>query len=99
MCLPKPKVDPNVAELTRQQQADADEAAREVQLDISKQKQEDKDLAITDIAAKKLMREIMKDADISFNKTEIIKMMTKDGFADLEWTELQAFFRRIVLDN
>jgi len=28
MCLPKPKVDPNVAELTRQQQADADEAAR-----------------------------------------------------------------------
>ena len=51
------------------------------------------------IAAKKLMREIMKDADISFNKTEIIKMMTKDGFADLEWTELQAFFRRIVLDN
>jgi DNA polymerase I len=51
------------------------------------------------ITAKKLMREIMKDADISFNKTEIIKMMTKDGFADLEWTELQAFFRRIVLDN
>jgi hypothetical protein len=56
MCLPKPKVDPNVAELTRQQQADADAAAREVQLDISEQKQEDKDLAITDIAAKKLRR-------------------------------------------
>lgn len=56
MCLPKPKVDPNVAELTRQQQADADAAARDVQLDISEQKQEDKDLAITDIAAKKLRR-------------------------------------------
>lgn len=56
MCLPKPKVDPNVAELTRQQQADADSAAREVQEDISEQKQEDKDLAITDIAAKKLRR-------------------------------------------
>jgi hypothetical protein len=56
MCLPKPKVDPNVAELTKQQKADAEEAAREVQLDISKQKQEDKDLAITDIAAKKLRR-------------------------------------------
>jgi hypothetical protein len=53
MCLPKPKVDPNVAELTRQQQADADAAARDVQLDISEQKQEDKDLAITDIAARK----------------------------------------------
>lgn len=56
MCLPKPKVDPNVAELTRQQQADADAAAKEVQLDISEQKQEDKDLAITDIAARKLRR-------------------------------------------
>lgn len=56
MCLPKPKIDPNLAELTRQQKADADEAAREVQLDISEQKQEDKDLAITDRAAKKLRR-------------------------------------------
>jgi hypothetical protein len=56
MCLPKPKVDPNVAELTRQQKADADEAAREVQLDISEQKQEDKDLAITERAAKTLRR-------------------------------------------
>lgn len=56
MCLPKPKIDPNVAELTRQQKADADAAAREVQLDISEQKQEDKDLAITDRAAKKLRR-------------------------------------------
>ena len=56
MCLPKPKIDPNVAALTRQQQADADEAAREVQLDISEQKQEDKDLAITERAAKTLRR-------------------------------------------
>lgn len=56
MCLPKPKVDPNVAELTRQQQADADEAAREVQAGIAEQKQEDKDLAITDRAAKTLRR-------------------------------------------
>jgi DNA polymerase-1 len=51
------------------------------------------------IAAKKSIREIMKDADISFNKTEVVKMMTNDGFANLEWTELQAFFRRIVLDS
>jgi hypothetical protein len=56
MCFPKPKIDPNVAELTRQQKADADDAAREVQLDISEQKQEDKDLAITERASKKLRR-------------------------------------------
>ena len=56
MCFPKPKIDPNVAELTRQQKAAADEAAKEVQADITEQKQEDKDLAITDMAAKKLRR-------------------------------------------
>jgi len=56
MCFPKPKLDPNLAELTRKQKADADEAAREVQLDISEQKQEDKDLAITERAAKTLRR-------------------------------------------
>ncbi len=51
------------------------------------------------INAKKSIREIMKDADISFNKTEVLKMMTVDGFGDFDWTELQAFFRRIALDN
>jgi len=56
MCLPKPTIDPNVAELTRKQKADAEEAAREVQAGISEQKQEDKDLAITDRAAKILRR-------------------------------------------
>ena len=51
------------------------------------------------IDAKKTIRDIMKNADISFNKTEIIKMMSEDGFNELEWQELQACFRRIVLDN
>jgi len=51
------------------------------------------------INAKKMIREIMKEADISFNKTEVLKMMTVDGFGDVDWTELQASFRRIVLDN
>ena len=54
MCFPK--VDPNIAELTRKQKADADAAAKEVQEGISEQKQEDKDLAITDVAARKLRR-------------------------------------------
>tara|TARA_Y100001963_G_scaffold33446_1_gene46395 strand:+ start:2458 stop:3429 length:972 start_codon:yes stop_codon:yes gene_type:complete len=51
------------------------------------------------IEAKKTIRTTMKGADLTFNKTEIIKMMSEDGFNDLEWQELQACFRRIVLDN
>ena len=56
MCLPKPKVDPNVAALARQQQAEIAAQKAEVLADITTQKQEDKDLAITDRAAKKLRR-------------------------------------------
>ena len=51
------------------------------------------------IDSKKIIRNTLKEADISFNKTEIIKHMTKDGFANLDWSELQAIFRRIVIDK
>lgn len=51
------------------------------------------------IDAKKTIRETIKNADITFNKTEVIKHMTNDGFGDLDWLELQACFRRIVIDN
>ena len=51
------------------------------------------------IDAKKNIRDTMRDADITFNKTKIVTSMVRDGFDDLEWTELQAFFRRIVLDK
>ena len=51
------------------------------------------------IDAKKTIRTTLEDADLTFNKTEIIKMMMEDGFNDLEWQELQAYFRRIVFDN
>ena len=51
------------------------------------------------IDAKKSIRETLRDADLSFNKTKIVTMMIQDGFGDLEWQELQAFFRRLSLDN
>jgi alkanesulfonate monooxygenase SsuD/methylene tetrahydromethanopterin reductase-like flavin-dependent oxidoreductase (luciferase family) len=56
MCLPKPKVDPNVAILAKKQAAEIAAQKAEVLADITEQKQEDKDLAITDRAAKKLRR-------------------------------------------
>ena len=51
------------------------------------------------IDAKKTIHTTLENADMTFNKTEIIKMMMEDGFNDLEWQELQAYFRRIVFDN
>jgi len=51
------------------------------------------------INAKKTIRDVMENADITFNKTGVVKMMSEDGFNELQWHELQACFRRIVLDN
>jgi 5'-3' exonuclease len=51
------------------------------------------------INSKKHVNDALLNPDLSFNKTEIIKMMSVDGFEDLDWTELQAFYRRIALDN
>lgn len=51
------------------------------------------------INAKKEIREVLKNADMSFNKTAILAMMIRDGFDDLDWRELQAFFRRVALDS
>mgnify|MGYP003120195424 CR=1 FL=1 len=51
------------------------------------------------INAKKEIRETLKNADMSFNKTGVVTMMVRDGFDDLDWRELQAFFRRLALDN
>ena len=51
------------------------------------------------INSKKEVRETLKYADLTFNKTSIITRMVRDGFDDLEWRELQAFFRRLALDN
>ena len=51
------------------------------------------------IDAKKTINKTLKDASLTLNKTEIIKLMVNDGVKDLDWSDLQACFRRIVLDN
>lgn len=51
------------------------------------------------IDSKKHVRKTMSEATLEFNKTAIIKMMSIDGFEDIEWSELQAAFRRMVLDQ
>ena len=51
------------------------------------------------IKSKKQIHETLINPDLSFNKTELVRMMTVDGFGDLDWLELQASFRRIALDN
>ena len=51
------------------------------------------------IDAKKTIRQTLKHADLSFNKTELIKMMLKDGFGEINFSELFQHFNRISVDN
>jgi len=51
------------------------------------------------ITAKKEIRDTLQNAKMSFNKTAVLTRMIRDGFDDLDWRELQAFFRRLALDN
>jgi len=50
------------------------------------------------IDSKKSIADILENADNSFNKTEIVKMMHNDGMPELNWNELQSCFRRIALN-
>lgn len=52
-----------------------------------------------DVSSKKLIRETLKNPDLSFNKTELIKMMLKDGFGEINFVELFQYFNRISIDN
>tara|TARA_R110000751_G_scaffold92924_1_gene181619 strand:+ start:446 stop:1420 length:975 start_codon:yes stop_codon:yes gene_type:complete len=52
-----------------------------------------------DIKSKKLVRETLGAPDMSFNKTELIKMMMKDGFGEINFIELFQHFNRIAIDN
>jgi len=54
---------------------------------------------ILDIEEKKMIRNVIKNPDLSFNKTELIKMMMKDGFGEINFIELFQQFNRISLDN
>lgn len=51
------------------------------------------------IDAKKTIKETLKNPDYSFNKTEIIKMMIKDGFGEVNFIELFQHFNKISVDN
>ena len=50
------------------------------------------------IEAKKTIRATLDDPDLSFNKTELIKMMFQDGFGEINFIELFQHFNRISLD-
>ena len=54
---------------------------------------------ILSIGAKKTIRNVIEDPDLSFNKTELIKLMMKDGFGEINFIELFQNFNRISLDN
>ena len=49
--------------------------------------------------AKKLIRDTFRDPDLTFNKTELIKMMLKDGFGEINFIDLFQNFNRISIDN
>ena len=54
---------------------------------------------ILSVTAKKLIRKVFKNPDTSFNKTELIKMMMKDGFGEINFIELFQHFNKISIDN
>ena len=39
------------------------------------------------------------ESDISFNKTEVVKLMVQDGFGEFSWSELSQKLNKIVIDN
>ena len=51
------------------------------------------------IGAKKTVNETLQDPDQSFNKTELLKMMMKDGFGEINFIELFQHLNKISLDN
>ena len=54
---------------------------------------------ILNIQEKKTVRDVIRSPDLSFNKTELIKMMIKDGFGEINFIDLFQQFNRISLDN
>ena len=51
------------------------------------------------IDAKRLIGDTLQDPDMSFNKTELIKMMIKDGFGEINFVDLFGHMNKISLDN
>ena len=50
-------------------------------------------------ASKRKTVKIIENCEFSFNKTEVLKMMSIDGFGDTSWTTMFQIFKRIVVDN
>ena len=51
------------------------------------------------IADKSIIRETIRDSDLLFNKTELIKMMMQDGFGEINFIELFQHFNKMCLDK
>jgi 5'-3' exonuclease len=51
------------------------------------------------IDEKNLVNATLQDPDQTFNKTELIKMMIKDGFGEINFVDLFRHFNKIALDN
>ena len=51
------------------------------------------------IDSKRLISDTLQDPDMSFNKTELIKMMMKDGFGEINFIDLFRHMNKISLDN
>ena len=54
---------------------------------------------ILSIDAKKTIKETFRQPDFTFNKTSLIKMMIKDGFGEINFTELFQHFNKICVDK
>ena len=54
---------------------------------------------ILTIDTKKLVNDTLEDPDNSFNKTELLKMMIKDGFGEINFSELFQHLNKISVDN
>ena len=50
-------------------------------------------------ATKRKIKNVVLEADNSFNKTEIVKLMIQDGFGEFNWTDLSQKLRKISVDN
>ena len=51
------------------------------------------------INAKRVINETLEEPDQSFNKTELLKMMMKDGFGEINFIELFQHLNKISLDS
>jgi len=51
------------------------------------------------IAAKRTINETLEEPDQSFNKTELLKMMIKDGFGEINFIELFQHLNKISLES